>query len=137
MNEYKKDRPTSEQLVDLLDNELEITICADVVHGLYYEYKQLQEENKKLNGAIQTYDILLKSNIEENKQLKERIEYLERSNNRREDTILEQRQEISDLEDNWNKLKEWLDKEIKNQKHTTHWEMQDKMLKIEHGSDSN
>ena len=42
----------------------------------------------------------------ENKQLKERIEYLERSNNRREDTILEQRQEISDLEDNWNELKE-------------------------------
>ena len=38
----------------------------------------------------------------------ERIEYLERSNNRREDTILEQRQEISDLEDNWNKLKECL-----------------------------
>ena len=37
--------------------------------------------------------------IEENKQLKERIKYLERSNNRREDTILEQRQEISDLED--------------------------------------
>ena len=36
----------------------------------------------------------------------ERIEYLERSNNRREDTILEQRQEISDLEDNWNELKE-------------------------------
>lgn len=32
--------------------------------------EQLQQENKKLNGAIQTYDILLKSNIEENKQLK-------------------------------------------------------------------
>lgn len=47
----------------------------------------------------------------ENKQLKERIEYLERSNNRREDTILEQRQEISDLEDNWNKLKDYIVKE--------------------------
>lgn len=35
---------------------------------------QLQQENKKLNGAIQTYDILLKSNIEENKQLKAQIE---------------------------------------------------------------
>lgn len=32
--------------------------------------KQLQQENKKLNGAIQTYDILLKSNVEENKELK-------------------------------------------------------------------
>lgn len=29
------------------------------------------EENKKLNGTIQTYDILLKANVEENKQLKE------------------------------------------------------------------
>ena len=46
---------------------------------------------------------------QENKQLKERIAYLERSNNRREDTILEQRKEISDLEDNWNKLKEFID----------------------------
>ena len=44
---------------------------------------------------------------QESKKLQERIEYLERSNNRREDTILEQRQKISDLEDNWNKLKEW------------------------------
>lgn len=28
------------------------------------------EENKKLNGTIQTYDILLKANVEENNQLK-------------------------------------------------------------------
>ena len=41
--------------------------------------EKLQQENKKLNGAIQTYDILLKANTEENKRLK----------------------------DNWNKLKEW------------------------------
>ena len=41
-------------------------------------------------------------------QKQERIEYLERSNNRREDTIFEQSQKISDLEDNWNKLKECL-----------------------------
>ena len=40
--------------------------------------EQLQQENKKLNGTIQTYDILLKANVEENKRLK----------------------------DNWNKLKE-------------------------------
>ena len=49
------------------------------------------------------------NNIEQqNKKQKERIKYLERSNNRREDTILEQRQEISTLEDNWNKLKEYI-----------------------------
>lgn len=52
--------------------------------------------------------------LEENKQLKERIEYLERSNNRREDTILEQRQKISDLEDNWNKLKGSIDIKLYN-----------------------
>ena len=32
---------------------------------------KLQQENKKLNSAIQTYDILLKSNTEENKRLKD------------------------------------------------------------------
>ena len=52
-------------------------------------------------------DMVLKLQ-ERNQQLQERIEYLERSNNRREDTIFEQRQEISDLEDNWDKLKEYI-----------------------------
>ena len=50
---------------------------------------------------------------EENEKLKERIEYLERRNERREDTILEQRQEISNLEDNWNILNEYLEKRYK------------------------
>ena len=36
--------------------------------------EQLQQENKKLNGTIQTYDILLKANVEENKQLKDLID---------------------------------------------------------------
>lgn len=35
------------------------------------------EENQKLNGTIQTYDILLKANVEENKQLKEKVNKLE------------------------------------------------------------
>ena len=34
------------------------------------------------------------------------------SNNRGEDTILEQRQEISDLEDNWDKLKKYFNERI-------------------------
>lgn len=34
---------------------------------------ELEKENEKLNGAIQTYDILLKANTEENKQLKKDI----------------------------------------------------------------
>ena len=36
--------------------------------------EELQQENKKLNGAIQTYDILLKSNVEENKKIKKQLE---------------------------------------------------------------
>lgn len=40
------------------------------------KYWELQQENKKLNGAIQTYDILLKSNVEENKQLKNLLDII-------------------------------------------------------------
>ena len=83
------------------------------------KYKQLQQENKKLNGAIQTYDILLKANIEENKQLK----------------------------DDWNKLKKWLEKELgdRTNPNKDKWltgvydayrETIDKMQEIQ-GSDSN
>ena len=46
---------------------------ADVLLEFMPKIKQLQQENKKLNGAIQTYDILLKANTEENKKLKEII----------------------------------------------------------------
>ena len=38
--------------------------------------EQLQQENKKLNGTIQTYDILLKANVEENKKLKNLIDII-------------------------------------------------------------
>lgn len=37
------------------------------------EIVKLQEENKRLNGAIQTYDILLKSNIKANEELKSQL----------------------------------------------------------------
>ena len=47
---------------------------------LLIDINNLIKENQKLNSAIQTYDILLKANAEENKKLK----------------------------DNWIKLKEWL-----------------------------
>ena len=59
-------------------------------------FKKLQDKYKQLQ--------------QDNKQLKDKINYLERNNNRREDTILEQRQRISDLEDNWNKLEKWVNK---------------------------
>lgn len=84
--------------------------------------KEINKIIAKLEGCFGIFDYLLtpvennllvsyiKSCNKKNKQLQERIEYLERSNNRREDTILEQRQEIGDLEDNWNKLKEYANK---------------------------
>lgn len=97
-------------------------------------------------GKCKLFDEEYVTLLKENKQLKERIEYLERSNDRREDTILGQRQEIGDLEDNWNKLKEWLEKELgdrinpNNDKWLTglydaYRETIDKMQEIE-GSDS-
>ena len=73
---------------------------------------KLQQENKKLNGAIQTYDILLKANTEENKQLK----------------------------DNWNKLKECL-KDVMNSSNGDDKDFVETILNImqelEQGSDSN
>lgn len=68
---------------------------------------KLQQETKRLNGAIQTYDILLKANAEENKQLKEELEYTIGivEHNR---IISEKNKEIHQLKDNWNKLKECL-----------------------------
>ena len=95
-------------------------------------------------------DMVLKLQ-ERNQQLQERIEYLERSNNRREDTIFEQRQEISDLEDNWIKLKEYIVIKLYNTEYLqrlcgckiddeTHIILdiiKDKMQELEQGSDNN
>lgn len=102
--------------------------------------KQNAENNDKVVDKINWENQLLKK---ENQKLKERIEYLERSNNRREDTILEQRQEISDLEDNWNKLKEYLhnvDVAIDYSENYDGYfinydELIDKMQELEQGSD--
>ena len=65
---------------------------------MYEKYSSEVERMQKCIDELQ----------QEKKQLKERIEYLERSNNRREDIILEQRQEINNLEDNWNYIKKLL-----------------------------
>lgn len=59
--------------------------------------EQLQQENKKLNGTIQTYDILLKANVEENKQLKEKL-----------DCDLQWAFKYEKQVDNWNKLKKYI-----------------------------
>lgn len=62
---------------------------------------ELQQENKKLNGAIQTYDMLLKANTEENKRLK----------------------------DNWNKLKEIMEEETREYWNTNILEIMQKIEK--------
>lgn len=77
MNEFTKDRSTAEQLVEKLDNELEMTICSDVVHGLDYEYKQLQQENQELKKQKEEWIDLL--NMFKTQQ-KEFIEWLESKN---------------------------------------------------------
>ena len=65
------------------------------------------------------------------------MEYLERSNNRREDIIIEQRQEISDLEDNWDELKEWV-KEQPIFNYLAPVDIKNKMQELERGvSDDN
>lgn len=64
----------------------------------------LKKENKQLNGAIQTYDILLKSNIEENNQLKAQIEEYQKA---LDETISEK----IDIQNNWNGLKDYIAKE--------------------------
>ena len=43
-------------------------------HHLEFKFNKLQKENKQLKGSLQTYEILLKANVEENQQLKEQLQ---------------------------------------------------------------
>lgn len=50
------------------------------LHDFYFEkYCDLQQENSQLKCVIQTYDILLKSNVEENKRLMQEIKNQEQA----------------------------------------------------------
>ena len=92
MNSFNE-KPTSEQLVEKLDDALDITIGADVVHGLDYEYKQLQQENHELKNQLE----------EKENQQKEFLELLEGMYFETEDKwwlkILEKYKEIIGAED--------------------------------------
>lgn len=82
------------------------------LHDFYFEkYIDLQQENKKLNGTIQTYDILLKSNVEENKQIKQQIEEYQKALDETMSEKIDLEQENKQLKDNWNKLKDFIAKE--------------------------
>ena len=88
----------------------------ELVYGISIDsdkyIEQLQEENKKLNGAIQTYNILLKSNVEENKILKERYSKLEEKYFANvpccNENDCDLYRDYMKLKDNWNKLKEYV-----------------------------
>lgn len=81
-------------------------IPKDVFKELFNEMVNWREENKKLNGTIQTYDILLKANVEENKQLK----------------------------DNWNDLKKYAKEVISTDNELYGTDLLDKMLELEKGN---
>ena len=117
-----------------MNKEIEDALCMLLHCSLKDTEYETQVEQYKI---VRNYITNLQ---QENQKFQERIEYLERSNNRREDTILEQRQEISDLEDNWNKLKEYIKTEIPEDVFIdTEWfvSILDKMQELEQGSDSN
>ena len=71
MNKIKIDNYYKPESKTLRLDELDYTIIpnSDIKPLL----DKLQQENKRLNGAIQTYDILLKANVEENNQLKDNL----------------------------------------------------------------
>ena len=78
MNNYKSFAELKEELGNNYDFKLyEMGISA------LKEIENLQQEKSQLKGSMETYDILLKSNVEENKQLKDNRnklrEYLEKS----------------------------------------------------------
>lgn len=95
--------------------------------------KDNAEHNAKVVDKVNWENQLLKK---KNQQLQERIEYLERSNNRREDTIFEQSQKINDLEDNWDMLKDFIDTLWLDNKGIV-TKIKDKIKFIEQGDGSN
>lgn len=85
------------------------------------ELKELQEYNleyleaqtsEEMFGGDFVSAVELKYAKKEIERLKERIDYLERSNNRREDEILELRQENADLDNIVSELEKILDEDV-------------------------
>ena len=62
MNE--KEKATIEQLYEQLGNNFDITICSDIVNGLYFEYKQLYYENEQLKEQLELSEKARKEAIE-------------------------------------------------------------------------
>lgn len=158
MNNYKSFAELKEELGSNYDFKLyEMGISA------LKEVEKLQQENNKLNGSIQTYDILLKANAEENKQLQEELKYtigivehnriiseknkeihqLKKQIKEYQKALDETMSEKIDIENNWNKLREWIVYNKHNENTEQHYLVVDygtllgKMQELERGSDSN
>ena len=117
---------TAKELVEQLGDKFEITIMADVVNGLNYEYEQLQKENKELTRLLSNkimadydYDSILKNQLGE-----ERLKYvaLEESKNMTENILTE--------------IEKWLEEELKivyrdcGHKHNTLQEVMNKLQEL-------
>lgn len=83
-------------------NKYEIKWNKQLLISLSKVIEDTSLEYKAVTNGIKTIDFL----VQENEKLKERIAYLERSNDRRESTNLEQREEISNLEEKILKIQE-------------------------------
>lgn len=64
----EREKATIEQLYEQLGNNFDITICSDIVNGLYFEYKQLYYENEQLKEQLELSE----------KARKEAIDYIEK-----------------------------------------------------------
>lgn len=102
------------EIIEYLKNNIFITdetkrkykiLHRDEVNKLLDYITNLQQENHELKSKLECYEngAYYSSKVDEleqeNERLKERIAYLERSNDRREDTILGLRQELYEKED--------------------------------------
>ena len=95
--EKMKDRNETYQFCQ--QHKLAINDWVYEAHYLLDYITNLQQEIDKLTAESTEWESKCYDLQQENERLKERIAYLERSNDRREDTILGLRQEIIDAED--------------------------------------
>lgn len=142
MNNYKSFAELKEELGSNYDFKLyEMGISA------LKEVEKLQQENNKLNGSIQTYDILLKANAEENKILKENAEHNDKVVDKVNWENMLLKKENQQLKDNWKYIKKML-KEARQEEFNINGYcgtctdvdidfLLDKMQELEQGSDSN
>ena len=65
----EREKATIEQLYEQLGNNFDITICSDIVNGLYFEYKQLYYENEQLKEQLESSEKARKEAIDKLKTL--------------------------------------------------------------------